>query len=77
MRKSAFLRAMYEQINTVRRRTQTGSGFFCNSDVKKNPNAIALRETSPVLTSWFSKEYKLEIQMQSNKYEAIRVFSKQ
>jgi hypothetical protein len=42
MRKSAFLRAMYEQINTVRSQNQTGSGFFCNSDVKKTPNAIPL-----------------------------------
>ena len=37
-----FLRAMYEQINPARSRTQTGSGFFCNSDVKKIPNAIPL-----------------------------------
>jgi|ERR1022692_1408470 hypothetical protein len=43
MRKSAFLRAMSEQINTVRSRIQTGLGFFCNSDVKKIPNAIPLR----------------------------------
>jgi hypothetical protein len=42
MRKSAFLRGMSEQINTVRSRIQTGSGSFCNSDVKKIPNAIPL-----------------------------------
>jgi hypothetical protein len=41
-RKSAFLRAMYEQISTVRSQIQIGSGSFCNSDVKKIPNAIAL-----------------------------------
>ena len=41
-RKSALLRAMCEQINTVRSRIQTGSGFFCNSDVKEIPNAFAL-----------------------------------
>jgi hypothetical protein len=33
---------MYEQMNTVRSRIQTGSGFFCSSDVKEIPNAIPL-----------------------------------
>jgi len=33
---------MYEQIDPVGSRIQTGSGFFCNSDVKKIPNAIPL-----------------------------------
>jgi len=36
------LRAMCEQINTVRSQIQTGSGFFCSSDVKEIPNAFAL-----------------------------------
>ena len=43
MRKSAFSSAMHEQIDTVRSRIQTGLVFFCNSDVKKIPNAIPLR----------------------------------
>jgi len=33
---------MCEQINTVRSQIQTGSGFFCSSDVKEIPNAFAL-----------------------------------
>jgi hypothetical protein len=45
MAKSTFLRAMYEQIDIIKSRIQTDSGFFCDSDVKKIPNAIPL-ETS-------------------------------
>jgi hypothetical protein len=48
-RKSALLRAMYEQIDTIRSRIQTGSVFFCDSGVKEIPNAIALNPTSELL----------------------------
>src|ERR1035437_10328773 len=44
MRKSAFLRAMCEEINTVRSRIQTVSGCFWTSDVKKIPNAMLLEK---------------------------------
>ena len=42
MCKTDFLKAMCEQIDAVGNRIQPGSGFFCNSDVKRIPNAIPL-----------------------------------
>src|ERR1039457_6743194 len=53
MQKCAFLRAIYEQIRAVRSQIQARLGLFCNSDVKKIPNAIPLgfdtRRLAPVL----------------------------
>jgi hypothetical protein len=42
MQEFAFLRDLYERIDSVRSRIETDSGLFDDSDVKEIPNAIAL-----------------------------------